>query len=232
MPPGVFGDKVATIQDVTGSFAGIELYFSAAAWPELEIGDIIEVAGKKSTAKLGDRLLISSADDVTILDHINLDPLVLPIGDLGSDHHRVLVAVDSRIVDQSRGVLDLSDDTGELRASLNKADLVWEEATLPATGFLTGIYVHAPKPELWLRHDDDMIIETLEMVESNAKTEPQQDPKTAIEATVITTSPATTPDSPWLAPLAAAGSAGGLGWYFFQDQLRQHGGKLIERLRK
>lgn len=232
VPPGVFGDKVVTIQDVTGSFAGIELYFSAAAWPELEMGDIVEVVGKKSSAKLGDRLLVSSADDIITLDHINLDPVVLPIGDLGANHHRLLVAIDSRVVDESRGLLDLSDDTGELRASLNKADVVWEQTELPVAGFLAGIYVHAPKPELWIREADDISIEKQDVVEPTAHRKQSQTTQTSIEPTTITASTNSTPDSPWLAPLAAAGSAGGLGWYFFQDQLRQHGGKLIERLRK
>lgn len=232
VPPGVFGEKVATMQDVTGSFAGIELYFSAAAWPDLEVGDIVEVVGKKSTAKLGDRLLISAASDISVLDHINIDPILLPIGDLDTLQHRTLVAIDARIVDQSRGVLDLSDDTGELRATLNKADLVWAEIDLPSRGLLTGIYIHAPKPELWLRYDDDMVIEEALSEAKPVTTALTPSKSDAIAETTITADAKTEPDSPWLAPLAAAGSAGGLGWYFFQDQLRQHGGKLIERLRK
>ncbi len=234
-PPGVFGEKSATIQDVTGAFPGIELYFSAANWPSLDEGDILQVTGKKSSAKTGDRMLISSVDDFVVLDHMAVDAMPLSIGELTSKQHRTVVSIEARLVENKNGVLTVTDDQDELHVSVKKAGLEPDLGILPVEGRLTGIFIDGKTPELWLRNLDDIELRDIaepiavDIVRAEEKTESKT---SEFPKTTITAAPATTKPTPWLAPVAAVGSAGGLSWYFFQDALRQHGLKLLEKLRK
>lgn len=231
--PGVFGEKVATLQDFKPGLPGIELYFSKADWPDLEEGDVLSVTGKKSQAKQGDRLLLAAGDDIEILDHTFPEAEPLSIGALSARRHRTLITMDARLIEQKKDVWIIADETHELTASSKKAGFasdVMEGLPRPAT--VTGLYIHAKTPELWLRSEDDIFVEDApatadEPAETpSAQTDATAMPNMAIEAS-------SNPEStPWLPPLAAASSAGGLTWYFFQDPLRQQAMRVWRRLQE
>ena len=225
-PPGLFGEKSATIQDVTGAYRGIELYFSAADWPALDTGDIVSVSGKKSTAKSGDRLLISTASDIEMLDHMDMDATSISSNQITDKHHRTIIGIEGRIIEAKNGILTVSDAFGEWRVSAKKASLELDLGTLPVEATISGLYIAAKTPEVWLRTADDIELTQTEETPPPVTNPTEPTPLTTIAPVIGKT------DSPWLAPLAAAGSAGGLSWYFFQDALRQHGLRLIEKLRK
>lgn len=231
--PGVFGEKVATLQDFKPGLPGIELYFSKADWPDLEEGDVLSVTGKKSQAKQGDRLLLAAGDDIEILDHTFPEAEPLSIGTLSARHHRTLVTIDARLIEQKKDVWIIADETHELTASSKKAGFASDDMEgLPRPATATGLYIHAKTPELWLRSEDDIFVEDAPATAGEPAASPSaQTAATAIPNMVIEAS--STPEStPWLPPLAAASSAGGLTWYFFQDPLRQQAMRVWRRLQE
>lgn len=226
VPPGIFGDKVAVMQDFGPGWPGVELYFSKADWPELEEGDVVAVIGKKSQAKQGDRLLISASTDIEVIDHTTIDAQPINIGELSPKQHRTLVAIDARLVQQKKESLIFADDSYEISANTKKAGFMLEPADLPAKATVIGLFINGSKPELWLRSEDDIEFATEVAVEHPVTLLASY---SDIPTTVIESKPAEA-GAPWVAPLAAASSAGGLTWYFFQDALRQQASKLWQRL--
>ena len=64
--PGLFGKKVAYIQDESG---GIKIYFDQALWPDLKIGDKVIILGKISTSSGEYQIKVYHSSDIVITDH-------------------------------------------------------------------------------------------------------------------------------------------------------------------
>lgn len=222
--PGTFNEKTAYMQDIAGVGPGIELYFTAADWPALVVGDIVQVSGKKSSAKSGRRLLLSSATNIVVFDHIDIEPAMLLWDELGAEVADRLVMLEASVTSVKSGLLQLADTAG-LTANIAKAGVTVDADQLPATGLIIGLYKHGTKPTIWLRDDDGLVLEQRPTeVPSAVESAP-------IKETVLVASDAPI-KSDWLTPFAAAGSAGGLGWYFFQDSLRKHAGRILEIIKR
>jgi len=105
--PGVFGEKVAYLD-------GIQIYSSKSEWPELLFGDRLSVRGKVSEYFGEKRILVSSVDDLNVIDNTTLEPLTLNSEELKSGNIGRYIQFQGQVVDKSGTKLTLVDDFGEV----------------------------------------------------------------------------------------------------------------------
>lgn len=95
--PGFLGKQFFYIQDAG---AGIQVYMYAADWPEIQIGDIVEVAGVVSQARGEVRVKAKTSDDIYIIGQ-GIDPEAFDIS--GADDYLIggLVSFSGQIVEKN-----------------------------------------------------------------------------------------------------------------------------------
>lgn len=91
--PGIFGDQYFYIQD---DHAGIQVYAYNKQFPDLSIGDRIQVSGTLSSTRNEARIKISSAQDITILSH-GQAPQAIESEELGESVEGMLVSVEGSV---------------------------------------------------------------------------------------------------------------------------------------
>jgi uncharacterized protein YdeI (BOF family) len=110
--PGLFGKKVAYIQDEGG---GIKIYFDDALWPDLNIGDKVVILGKISTSSGEYQIKVYDSSDVTIIGHTSQpEPVEHKINELG-DFVGQLIKVAGKVTKISGSSVYLDDGSGTLR---------------------------------------------------------------------------------------------------------------------
>lgn len=62
--PGIFSNQFFYLQD---SFAGLQVYMYRADWPDLKVGDIVEVSGVVSESYQEKRVNIKTAEDIKVI---------------------------------------------------------------------------------------------------------------------------------------------------------------------
>ncbi|MFH1433503.1 MAG: lamin tail domain-containing protein, partial [Candidatus Uhrbacteria bacterium] len=105
-PPGLFGRQVMYL---AGS--GIQVYMYSADWPELELGDVVELTGELTSSRGETRIKISTASDVTLIDHI-AEPAAheIEIEEVGEEVEGWLVSVSGVIQSIESDRLSLESD--------------------------------------------------------------------------------------------------------------------------
>jgi hypothetical protein len=248
--PGTFGERTAFLQPVDEKAGGIELFFSKALWPDLELGDVIAVRGHKSKSKLGERLLIAAPEDIQVIDHVDIAPLDLKLAALNKTLANEIVRImpERLIVDKKQLIAFVG--SLELPINLQKAHIdlpdMDNKAAFPIIGLLKG----GAKPQLWPRSDDDLLIDqvltqptaagvtdtpdTAEMpLADQKKSESVSSVLTQKAPNVVASATVSAPPSPWLlGSLTFATSGGGLAWYFFQEQLKKRAADILSSIRK
>lgn len=111
--PKTISELYFYIQDET---AGIQIYFSKKDFPDLKIGDKIEVAGKLSEASGEKRILISSKENIKILaSNQNLDSQTIKTGQASEDFEGKLVLVSGQVEKTAGSTIYLNDGSGTLK---------------------------------------------------------------------------------------------------------------------
>jgi hypothetical protein len=91
---------------------GHEIYFHAADWPSLALGDVVQVTGEDGASGGNPRLKIKSPDNIVIMSHI--DPVAKPVD--GSEFaglpHGALVSIAGRVTGKSGNNLTIVTDDG------------------------------------------------------------------------------------------------------------------------
>lgn len=119
--PGTFGSQIAFID-------GMQLYFYHAEWPELALGDVIQVSGEPSIAWEESRLKIAESQDITVIAQQELAPTPLEITDVFSQDIGSLVQINGDIVAVDGTSLTLRDDSGEIEIIANeRIDMSWSD---------------------------------------------------------------------------------------------------------
>ncbi len=143
---------------------GLQIYYSKADWPELELADYVEVMGTISESYGERRLLIKDKEDIKLIDKQEvLIPSEYSSDSLSFDLVGQLVQVTGQLVAKESSTLVLADDLGEMKVYLKqstglKASLFEVGANLSVTGVL-GRY--EDELRLYPRDENDIVNLTL-----------------------------------------------------------------------
>ncbi len=111
--PRTFGK---TTLYIVGS-PGIQLYMHSGEWPELSVGEIVEVTGTLSTVQGEHRLKLTSADVITRMGTQEIvSPLTLAAADIAKEYEGYLVTIEGEVVQKRGNSFYLDDGTEEVRA--------------------------------------------------------------------------------------------------------------------
>jgi len=100
---------------------GIQIYFSKADWPELKVGDLVEVNGTLSESRNEKRILIKEKADLTILENqeVATPPTINSLG-LNEEKEGVFVQVQGELVEKDSSRLIFADEFGEFVVYLKR----------------------------------------------------------------------------------------------------------------
>jgi DNA/RNA endonuclease YhcR with UshA esterase domain len=107
--PNTFGK---TIMYLAGS--GIQLYMSKADWPELKIGDLVEIYGTLAESQGTKRLKLASAQDIVVLENeTQPEPHEIKIKEINDGIIDYLVQISGQLIEKNGTKFALKDETGE-----------------------------------------------------------------------------------------------------------------------
>lgn len=110
VPPGLLGKNIIYLQG-----SGIQVYFSKGQWPELAIGDRVELVGKMSEVQGERRINLAQAQDILVIEQGNsVEPHEIKAQEIGEQTEGWLVKVTGEVVAKDGVRLTLLDDTGEV----------------------------------------------------------------------------------------------------------------------
>ncbi|MFC1598483.1 lamin tail domain-containing protein [Patescibacteria group bacterium] len=114
--PNVFGK---TTMYLAGS--GVQLYMYKADWPELQIGDLVEVAGSITESKGETRIKLAQQEDIKILSkQPPPQPHPITINEIGETTEGYLVQFLGQLIEKSGSRFYFQDDTGEAEVYIKK----------------------------------------------------------------------------------------------------------------
>ncbi len=198
--PGTLGSQIAFVD-------GMQLYFYYADWPEINVGDIVEVIGTPSESRGEPRLKISSQDDITVVGVA--EPTVHKVNafELTDLAEGALARVSGSIFDRDGDRLTLEDEYGTIivigheRTDVSWSGLDGSELTI------TGVVRHIDgETRIYPRSMDD--VEVMEVSDEAAAAAP-----------IVETSSA----KPWIGLGLLAGTLGVLTYWLVRRKRRQHG---------
>ena len=159
--PGVFGTQYFYI---TGS-PGLQIYSYKKDFPEMKIGDYIEVSGELSQINNEKRLKTKSSDDIKIIEHKDLPVAqVMACDKIGEDNIGELVTVTGEITERKGSTIYLDDGSEETIVYIKKGTGIniknFQEGEIAA---ITGILSNTTTgPKLMPRSRDDIIQKDIE----------------------------------------------------------------------
>ncbi len=183
---------------------GHEIYFYAADWPELALGDIVQVTGTESISNGVPRIKISSAQAIVITGYNDLIPIPIDGNELASTPHGLLISIAGQITSKSGNELSIAAEDGTIVTALavKKTGLSWSSMQSGSI-IIIGIAKHT---------DEGVVIapRSLNDIHFTPNTEPAQ----------ITSSKAKTNTTPIVGGGLLTGSVGALGtWYLRSRRL-------------
>jgi len=107
--PNTFGK---TTMYLAGS--GIQLYMYKADWPDLQIGDLVEVSGSLTESKGETRIKLAQQDDIKVLSQQPApEPKQIQINEIGENTEGYLVQFSGQLIEKSGSRFYFQDNTGE-----------------------------------------------------------------------------------------------------------------------
>ncbi|MCX6743280.1 MAG: hypothetical protein NT116_03505, partial [Candidatus Parcubacteria bacterium] len=100
--------------------SGIQLYMSKANWPELKIGDLIEVSGTLGDSQGSKRLKLTSNADIKIIEQKEPpQPHEIKIEEINTSIIDYLVKIAGTLIEKNSSKFAIQDDTGEAEIYIN-----------------------------------------------------------------------------------------------------------------
>lgn len=117
-PPGVFGERVMYL---AGS--GIQVYLSAADYPDVAVGQTVKVVGELSSYQGEARLKLASNEDVTVMQKAGVppEPHVLKTGDIDEEVEGWLVTIQGKVTQTSGNTFYVDDDSGKVKVFIKES---------------------------------------------------------------------------------------------------------------
>jgi hypothetical protein len=113
--PNTFGK---TIMYLAGS--GIQLYMSKADWPDLKIGDKVEIYGTLAESQGTKRLKLTSAQDIVVLQNEpEPEPHEIKISEINDSIIDYLVKISGQLIEKSGSKFAIKDETGEAQVYIS-----------------------------------------------------------------------------------------------------------------
>ncbi len=196
--PGTFGKQTMFVD-------GHEIYFNAAKWPTLTLGDVVTLKGTMGTSGGNDRLKIASAENIVVTRHTALTPRVVTGTEFKTAVHGNLVTVTGEVTSKKGTELTLATTDGQAIVVIaNKANgITWDKMT-SGTATITGLVrVSADTQRLYVRSAADVVFTPTESAATPTKAAPKK------------SAPATTP---WVGGGLLTGSLGALGTWFLKSR--------------
>jgi DNA/RNA endonuclease YhcR with UshA esterase domain len=107
--PNTFGK---TTMYLAGS--GVQLYMYKADWPELQLGDLVEVSGSITESKGETRIKLAQQEDIRVLaKQIPPQPHQIKINEIGENTEGYLVQFTGQLIEKSGSRFYFQDETGE-----------------------------------------------------------------------------------------------------------------------
>lgn len=116
--------------DVGGLISGLQVYSYKKDFPELVIGDLLEITGELSTASVGRRLKISSAEDIKKIEtNLKMSPAELIMSELSDDLVGSLLSISGEILEIKGRSVIIADGDDELEIYF-KSNLPYQDLGL------------------------------------------------------------------------------------------------------
>ncbi|MDD4995050.1 MAG: lamin tail domain-containing protein [Patescibacteria group bacterium] len=115
--PGHFSGQYFFAGDEEGH--GVQIYSYRKDFPELKVGDYIEINGELSQFKNIWRIKIKTKDDIAIIDSGQIKAIELSISEIGSENIGGLVKISGEITEAKKSYFYL-DDGAEIKVGLAK----------------------------------------------------------------------------------------------------------------
>ncbi len=113
VPPIVLGRQIFYLQDTS---AGIQIYSYFSRFPQLSLGDFIEVSGELSESLGERRIKTDSSSDFQILKQGSIPyPLWVKTGNISESTEGLLVKVTGRVVETGGDIFYLDDGSGKVK---------------------------------------------------------------------------------------------------------------------
>lgn len=149
--PDTFGKQTMFIE-------GHEIYFNAADWPTLALGDIVSISGTLSEGDDGTRIKIKTSTDIQITGHRELVPSPIEGSDLATTNNGSLVTVSGLITGKSGDTLTLktADGTEITVVAHKKTGVSWSKIQSGNATFTGIVRVSADGHRVYVRSGDDV----------------------------------------------------------------------------
>ncbi len=118
--PDTFGKQIMFLD-------GHEIYFHAADWPVLALGDIVQITGTTSTNNGLPRIKISSTDAIVVTGHNDLIPIPVDGSELATTPHGLLISIAGQVTNKAGSELSITtaDGTVITAQAIKKTGLSW-----------------------------------------------------------------------------------------------------------
>ena len=154
---------------------GAQIYSFAAKFPDLQIGDLIEVKGIVSASFSNRRLKIKSADDIQVLEHQNLSPRPVAISELDDGLIGHFLQISGQLVDKTGSKLYLDDNQDEIEVYLSPA-IKWNKKLFTEGQNLQVAGILAETQDGWRllpRCDNDLVVSAAAIDNSSSDSQNQ-----------------------------------------------------------
>ncbi|MFH2136606.1 MAG: lamin tail domain-containing protein [Patescibacteria group bacterium] len=123
--PGILGSQVFYIADPEGC-PGIQIYMYSKNFPELKLGDLVEITGVLAESGGEKRVKVSAKEDIKILENQDAPaPTPIKLSEVEEGLEGCLVSAAGEITEKSGSNIYFADDDGELK--------IYFKSTLPFT---------------------------------------------------------------------------------------------------
>src|SRR3989339_107387 len=127
--PGVFGTQYFYISNQDG---GAQIYMYSKDFPELAIGDEVEVAGEISEAYGETRIKIKNKEDIKVVGKSEPEVIALKISEIDEKYEGSFLRIEGEVTEKKRSYIYLDDGAEEIKVSFK------ENANIDSSSFETG----------------------------------------------------------------------------------------------
>src|SRR3989339_468112 len=127
--PGVFGTQYFYISNQDG---GAQIYMYSKDFPELAIGDEVEVAGEISEAYGETRIKIKNKEDIKVVGKSEPEVIALKISEIDEKYEGSFLRIEGEVTEKKSSYIYLDDGAEEIKVSFK------ENANIDSSSFETG----------------------------------------------------------------------------------------------
>lgn len=120
VPPGVFGERIIYL---AGS--GIQIYYYAADWPELALGDVVRITGEYVVSSDEARIKVEEVGDIERMSSADApEAHQLKTGEIGEEQEGWLVTIQGEVSSTSGDTFYVDDGSGEIKVYIKESTAI------------------------------------------------------------------------------------------------------------